>query len=310
MKGALWQRKALHWCCIYTLEQRGGQESRYTGLQAKQRVFPPQAAPPHAAHLVMFLKQPLQELVTQVVEFCGAAGGQAEPVGRDSSEQAPTPPQALDEEQRVSQARAHPEHTAPLPHPRSRSAVFSRPGYALTQPLTLGRRTRGCTVTSPWHICAAQTAGEMMQPSLCLMPWASEGYSYPRSAFHQHSPVASLRSLLSVESMRQLTCQPLSLLPDHHLRGGREQRRDSSCGISQEGYADSSLLPTESFCLSSGRDRTAFKNPSLMSREVRDKPSFPTSFLAYIRASSTGSISEASCICHQPSISAPAPRAQ
>lgn len=165
-------------------------------------------------------------------------------------------------------------------------------------------------MTSPWYICAAQAAREMMQPSGCLVPRASAGHSYPWGAFHQHSPVASPHSLLSGESMKQLTRQPLSLLPDHHLQGGREQRTDSSCGISQEGYADSSLLLTESFCLSSGRDRTAFKNPLLMSRQVRDRPSFPTSLLAYIRASSTGSSSEVCCICHQPLMSAPAPRGQ
>lgn len=64
-------------------------EQVHPGVQAKQRVFPLQAALPHTAHLVVLLKQPLQELVTQVVELRGAAGGQAEPVRRDSSEQLP-----------------------------------------------------------------------------------------------------------------------------------------------------------------------------------------------------------------------------
>lgn len=115
-------------------------------------------------------------------------------------------------------------------------------------------------------------------------------------------PVASLRSLLSGERMRQLTSQTLSLLPDHHLRGGREQRGDSSCRISREGYADSSLLLTEPFCLSSGRDRTAFKHPLLMSREVSDRPAFPTSLPAYIRASSAVSSSKDHCIHCQPHV--------
>lgn len=77
------------WCCICSLEQWGGQESRYTQACRPSRVFPLQAALPHTAHLVMLLKQPLQELVTQVVELRGAARGQAEPVRRDSSEQLP-----------------------------------------------------------------------------------------------------------------------------------------------------------------------------------------------------------------------------
>lgn len=60
-----------------------GAESSY--VQAQQST-PSQAAPAHSAHLVVLLEQPLQELVAQVVELCGAAGGQSEPGGGDPSD--------------------------------------------------------------------------------------------------------------------------------------------------------------------------------------------------------------------------------
>ena len=53
----------------------------------------------------MLLKQPLQELVAQVVELRGAARGKAEPVGRDPSE----PPEAPDKGQCVSGSLANPD---------------------------------------------------------------------------------------------------------------------------------------------------------------------------------------------------------
>lgn len=53
----------------------------------------------------MLLKQPLQELVAQVVELCGTARGEAEPVGRDPSE----PPEAPNKGQCVSGSLANPD---------------------------------------------------------------------------------------------------------------------------------------------------------------------------------------------------------
>lgn len=91
--------KALHWCYLCSLQQRAGQQ--------------PAAA--QAAHLVVLLKDPLQELVAQVVELRGAAGGNTEPVAKDPSES----PQALNEGQRVGGSLANPGLTwsTQLPSP-------------------------------------------------------------------------------------------------------------------------------------------------------------------------------------------------
>jgi len=87
-------------------------------MQAQQRASPPQAAPPRAAHLVVLLKQPLQELVAQVVELRGAAGGKAEPVRRDPSER-----QALNEEQHVNGSLDKPDLTQSTQLPTQRSSA-------------------------------------------------------------------------------------------------------------------------------------------------------------------------------------------
>lgn len=76
LKGVLWQREAPQLLL-------GAEESSY--VQAQQSI-PSQAAPAHSAHLVMLLEQPLQELVAQVVELCGAARRQPESGGGDTSE--------------------------------------------------------------------------------------------------------------------------------------------------------------------------------------------------------------------------------
>lgn len=153
VKGALWQQEAL--------EQRGEQESCYAQTCRPSRASPRQAAPPRAAYLVVLLKQPLQELVAQMVELRRAAGGKAEPVGRDPSE----PPQALNEGQHASGSSAKSDltqntqlHTPSL----LKSSGCLQACLSLdTAPLVLGRSPRGCTVASPRHIHAAQAAREM-----------------------------------------------------------------------------------------------------------------------------------------------------
>lgn len=136
----------------------------------------------------------------------------------------------------------------------------------------VGRGPRGCGADSPWHTRTARAARELPRPSLRLVLRASEGPSASPSAFHQQGPCCLPPGPALWGEDEAARSRSLSLLPDHHLWGGREQRRDSSCRTSREGYADSSLLPTAQL----RQRQNCLRSPLLMSREVRDRPSLPS----------------------------------
>lgn len=206
-------------------------------------------ARPRVAHLVVLLKQPLQELVAQVVELRGAARGQAEPAGRDPSEQLQRllePP--TKGSVRGPSAKPHLAQGTWLTSPSLPNKTPTKPNKAVGEGLEAVEQTPRGTSMLP------------KQPRSCHSPRSAScsGPSASPSAFHQQEPCClPLEPALWGEA-EAARSRSLSLLADQHLWGGTEQRRDSSCRTSQEGSADSSLLATAH---SSGRGRTAFTAP-------------------------------------------------
>lgn len=164
-----------------------GWTGEHPNVQNWLRASPPQAAPPRAAHLVVLLKQPLQELVAQVVELRGAAGRNAEPVGREPSE----PPQAPNEGQHVSGSLAKPDLTPEHVAPHSLPAQGQRlsPGLAIPQhsPLPWGR-LEGDSDLSSAHPRCPSSRGHGVALALPRARGFSRAQHYPRGAFHQHGP--------------------------------------------------------------------------------------------------------------------------